>query len=764
MAVGGKINLGRVLTVEPSRGRMEIRHLGLFIRGLTAEARYRVQGKEKTLGLRGDVAYGVGEDRVSLSTKNEDLELTWQASVKKGVCLQLRLLNVGQRPLEVFELSPFLLSRDQGGLNLGSPKGWSFYQNGWQSWSPSFVRHLDNGHYVTPGTEEYRLQHEPYPLPLAPKTLVSHGMTVLHNRTSKLSLLLGFTSAREQMAEIRLEVEGLLFRRLAATAYADGVRLHPGERISSEELLVRGGRDPLSLLEGYAQALGENMGARKAKEIPTGWCSWYYFYGENGARETLANAKGAGDLSLDYCLIDDGHQKEIGDWLVTDGGKFPQGMKRVGEEIRASTRKAGLWIAPFAASSRSRLYKEHPDWVLRDEGGEPVVAWHHRAVPIYALDLTHPEVKRWLKELFRILSDDWGYDLFKIDFLYAGALEGRRYDPQVTRAQAFRQGLEIIREAVDDKFLLGCGAPWGPAVGLVDGMRIGPDVAVHWRPLWGDLSSPSARNALRNVMARYFMHGWLWTNDPDCVLVRPRGEESNLKLNEMRTLISIVGLAGGSVFSGDDLPSLGRGRRKYLKRILPPYGRAAKPCDLFEKELPSIFALPIEAEYGRWMVAAFINWADRMVETEIDFDQVGLKSTRSYHVYDFWSRRYLGVFQGRLTIARHGPHQTVLLLFKEATSRPQFLTSTFHITQGGVEVRAVEWRDGRRRQSRFILELVKPGSQFGELLFAVPEPYRAVNARVNGQRRGVRKVAPGVVGLGFTLKDQAQVELHLRRV
>jgi len=106
----------------------------------------------------------------------------------------------------------------------------------------------------------------------------------------------------------------------------------------------------------------------------------------------------------------------------------------------------------------------------------------------------------------------------------------------------------------------------------------------------------------------------------------------------------------------------------------------------------------------------------------------------------------------------------VLLLFKEVTSQPQFLTSTFHITQGGVEVKAVEWQDGRRRQPRLISELVKPGSQFGELLFAVPEPYRAVSARVNGRLRGVRKVAPGVVGLGFTLKDQAQVELHLRRV
>lgn len=764
MSSGGKIDIGPMLSVTPSQGKMDIHHLGLFIRGVTAEAKYRVEGRAKSIGLRGEVAYGVVEDRVSLTTKNEDLELTWQASVEKGVRLHLRIENVGQRPLEALELSPFLLSSGQGRLNLGSPKSWSFYQNGWQSWSPSFARYLDDGHYVTPGTEEYRLQHEPYPLPLTPKTLVSHGVTILHNRTSRLSLLLGFISAREQMSEIRLEVEGLRFRRLIATAHADGVRLHPGERISSEELLVGVGRDPTSLLEDYARVLGEEMGARKVNEIPTGWCSWYYFYGQNDAEQTLSNVKGVGDLPLDYFLIDDGHQGEIGDWLLTDEGKFPQGMKRMREEIEASSHRAGLWIAPFATSARSRLYEEHPDWVVRDEGGEPVIAWHHRTVPIYALDLTHPGVKTWLRGLFGILSDDWGYDLFKLDFLYAGALEGRRHDPQATRAQAFRQGLEIIREVVGDKFLLGCGAPWGPAVGLVDGMRIGPDVAAYWQPLWGDLSSPSVRNALGNVMARYFMHGRLWINDPDCVLVRPRGEESNLTSNEVRTLVSIVGLAGGSVFSGDNLSSLDEGRRRYLKQILPPYGRAARPCDLFEKELPSIFALPIEVEYGRWTVAAFVNWADRTVETEIDFGQLGLKPGRSYHLYDFWSRRYLGVFQGRLAISRHRPHETALLLFKEVTNQPQFLTSTFHITQGGVEVKTVEWEDGRRRQPRLVLELVKPGSQFGELFFAIPEPYQAGGARVNGRRHKVREVAPGVVGLGFALKDQAKVELHLRRV
>ena len=44
-----------------------------------------------------------------------------------------------------------------------------------------------------------------------------------------------------------------------------------------------------------------------------------------------------------------------------------------------------------------------------------------------------------------------------------------------------RAGFEAVRRgAGDDTFLLGCGAPLGPTIGVVDGMRIGPDVAPWW--------------------------------------------------------------------------------------------------------------------------------------------------------------------------------------------------------------------------------------------------------------------------------------------
>ena len=81
----------------------------------------------------------------------------------------------------------------------------------------------------------------------------------------------------------------------------------------------------------------------------------------------------------------------------------------------------------------------------------------------------------WLAELAQTAVQQWGYRVLKLDFLYAAALPGVRHDAGATRAQALRRGLQAIRDGAGDAFLLGCGCPFGPAVGLVDGMRIGLD-------------------------------------------------------------------------------------------------------------------------------------------------------------------------------------------------------------------------------------------------------------------------------------------------
>lgn len=677
----------------------------------------------------------------------------WQPVDDNGFLIWLRLSNVGREPIHLSSVDVLSAPLPQMGCSLDSA---ALYQNGWNSWSPTFARRLDDGLYVDPGTPAYQAMHLPHWDMAEDQVLSSEWVTVIDGRANGngLALLAGFITAADQLGEIRLD-RGQ--SRLIARCYFDGSLLAPGEALSTETLLLRVGRDPLALLEMWAEQAGAQMGARVPDDVPTGWCTWYTYYGANTADDVLRNVEAIARhrLPLEVILIDDGYQTAVGDWFSIDQDKFPEGMEPVFRAIRQAGHRPGIWTAPFGGAADSRLVAEHPDWFLRDEGGDPVVGWVHWGTACYALDCTHPEVIDWLRETFRRMRTEWGVEFFKIDFVFAAARPGHRYDGTATRAQAVRRGVAAIREAIgEDAFLLGCGAPLGPCIGLVDGMRVGPDVDPNWHPIWrNDLSMPSAENALRNSIARAPLHRRLWLNDPDCLLVRQRGADMDLVLNEMRTLAALVALLGGLTLNSDDLTAIRPGRLKYLRQALPPTGVSARPVDLFDNEMPRLLVLPAEREWGRWWVAAVINWEDRTRATTVRLDELGIPPGR-YHVYHYWRRRYLGVTDEAVTIRRHQPHETAVLILRPTSERPDLLGTTFHVCAGLVEVKSVQ-----RGRSGLEVVLSKPGRQFGEVLFTIPEGWRPATARVDGVRRDLRRVSPGVVALGLTLEENAVVEM-----
>ncbi len=77
-------------------------------------------------------------------------------------------------------------------------------------------------------------------------------------------------------------------------------------------------------------------------------------------------------------------------------------------------------------SPNSQLARTHPDWLLRDERGNPVNAGITWTGNPSGLDVSHPEVLEWLDQLIRKVRG-WGYGYLKLDFLYIGALIGKRY-------------------------------------------------------------------------------------------------------------------------------------------------------------------------------------------------------------------------------------------------------------------------------------------------------------------------------------------------
>jgi alpha-galactosidase len=259
--------------------------------------------------------------------------------------------------------------------------------------------------------------------------------------------------------------------------------------------------------------------------------------------------------------LDDGYQAEIGDWL-TLSPRFAS-LEGVVDRIRSAGRRAGLWIAPFLVGERSRLWAEHPDWLVRSKTAPADTGhnWHQR---LAALDTTHPEAQAYLHEVFSTFRAK-GFDFFKIDFIYAAAVVGKRHG-DASGIDAYRHGVELIRSAIGDAYLLGCGAPILPSVGLVDAMRVSPDTAPHRDPDDGDLSQPSSRAAMLTGRGRAYQHGRFWVNDPDCLIVRPAMEDREAWAKH-------VARFGGLRSSSDriaDLDDWGMERTRTLLGTPPP--------------------------------------------------------------------------------------------------------------------------------------------------------------------------------------------------
>jgi alpha-galactosidase len=282
------------------------------------------------------------------------------------------------------------------------------------------------------------------------------------------------------------------------------------------------GTEP-TVFSRYAELLGERFGKTQRKSAPKVWCSWYSLY---TAIDELVLTNVFNDLKnlpFDVLQVDDGWQIAIGDWEANN--KFPSGIAALADKIKITGRKAGLWLAPLIAVKSSKLFRNHSEWFLKDQNQKFVSAGFNWGEQLYAIDTTHPEALFWLSGLMKQVRQ-WGFDYVKLDFLYGGALPGKRkFD--VPREVAYRNGMKVIREALGkDAFFLACGAPILPSLGLCDALRIGPDVAGEWENardavLLYNPTIPGTKNAIRTTVHRLWLSPLVHT-DPDVVYFRSR--------------------------------------------------------------------------------------------------------------------------------------------------------------------------------------------------------------------------------------------------
>ena len=445
--------------------------------------------------------------------------------------------------------------------------------------------------------------------------------------------------------------------------------------------LSRLGSRPTSLLPPYVAP----------RRPPSGWCSWYC-HGPNVSAslmlDTVAQlraAKASGSLPLDLVQLDDGWQSCWGDWDLPHSKRFPNGLTPIAAAIKAAGMSPGLWMAPAALTADSRLFAEHPEWVLMDSNAKPLrCGYTAPGIWLHALDVSHPGALAHVRRVVGIATREWGFEYLKLDFLHAAAMPGGvRHDPSTSRAELLGRLMAAIRAEVGEHvFILGCGAPLGPCIGHVDAMRVSADAAPHWYPRVSDLplvrslftsdrtNMPAARNMVRNVAVRMQLGGRLWRNDPDCLILRDAG--ADFTTGQAQALSTMAVLSAGALIFSDRPEDLTGARLAILQALLPPLPRAAVAADLLLHEVPTQLVLPLTqadlplpgcTTLGEWWLVAFFNWSnqqavpgsggaalgflleaaestDAPLRVSVRKPAIPAAAAATWHVFNFWEGSY----------------------------------------------------------------------------------------------------------------------------
>jgi alpha-galactosidase len=433
----------------------------------------------------------------------------------------------------------------------------------------------------------------------------------------------------------------------------EGRQLKPGETIHYEQIVLNHPSDWQEVLDNFGSAIAKENGIDQLKDVDfSGWASWDYYAYNFGVEDIYENMEKLKEIAptANLIQIDAGWYAHRGDFAQSRPD-FPGGMEEVAKQIKAAGMIPGVWIDGFRANTDSEVFKNHPEYFLRDQDGNIIVRQMRPKGPdntrVY-FDYTHPGARAHMAECIRIIREEMGITYFKVDFMRFGlndeilryCPEGTRirpYDPSITDVERMRLGLKVISEAVGpDNYLLGCSAVFGPCIGFVNGMRTGGDI------------NPRFENFPERVLANAgnsYLSGKVFNGDADYLVFRASEDEDetvasgNIKhggsmtLNEAQMWADFNKLYGNCRLSGDKLSTLRPKRQALLPEVFNfPVMDKTVPLDYWQhgKDRADGYEILL-AKDGEDIYLGIFNWSDEAKEYDLTAFESGVKNINARH-------------------------------------------------------------------------------------------------------------------------------------
>ena len=412
--------------------------------------------------------------------------------------------------------------------------------------------------------------------------------------------VVGFTTFNHYFGEIELAENGEF--SMISTLNDELV----DKKVKSDKCCIYIERGNTDVLSWYGKQIAVQNGVSKRVDIPTGWCSWYYYGPKISDKIILENMSyiKKHDLPVNYIQIDDGWQKCYGDWEESENFSF--GMKNLADEIKKNGYVPGIWITPFVFAPECKVFNEHPEYFVKNPNGE--------LHPNRLIDYSIKGAREWLYNVVHKISHEWGYRYIKID-LVSWRLAINGYKKKGFNAlKNFKTAIETMRSAVtSDTVFLTCTSPVGASAGIADCVRISDDIFERWESL---------KAVAKQVFRRYYVNEYI-NIDPDCLMVRTEDKHDDEAFRicvrnqtEIKTFINFMSASGGAIMLSDKFALLDDEDIKKIRTLFPINKWPAKPLDLFDRKVPSI--LYYGKKSGLDMYALF-NWENCKDTLSVDF-------------------------------------------------------------------------------------------------------------------------------------------------
>ena len=144
--------------------------------------------------------------------------------------------------------------------------------------------------------------------------------------------------------------------------------------------------------------------------------NWEATYFDFNADKIFDIASKAKSLGIELLVMDDGWFGEryddvrgLGDWYVNEE-KLGSSLKELVNRINAIDMKFGIWFEPEMINEDTRLYREHPDFMIRVPNRKGVKGREQ-----FILDFTRKDVRDYIKDMMVKILDNANIEYIKWD-------------------------------------------------------------------------------------------------------------------------------------------------------------------------------------------------------------------------------------------------------------------------------------------------------------------------------------------------------------